>query len=338
MNKLTKIGVSALCGSLASFSAANAGDLSASGSVHMTWISLDDETVGNPIGINSGVSFSGSGELDNGWTVDLSIAHTDKNAYSNTNVTVGIPGLGDLRIDQGTSGVGIDRMDDKTPTVWEEAYGWGLSSGIVNAAGSAAGAGFEFTPSGTPDGLTARLAFSPSVGGSNNSEKGSSGDDASVSKSGWDLTLDASSDFTGVDGLNIYAGIASVEQHQNAAAYNGDKEDRVVGASYAMGSFTFGYQWSKIDLGRATGATQYENDGYGITFNVNDDLSLGYNHYESVQSNSTNNTAEATSFQIAYTMGGATISIADGSVDNKNYSTAAANDRDATVISVQLAF
>ena len=43
MNKLTKIGVSALCGSLAAVSAANAGDMTVSGSVDMSWISFDDE-------------------------------------------------------------------------------------------------------------------------------------------------------------------------------------------------------------------------------------------------------------------------------------------------------
>ena len=48
MNKLNKIGVSALCGSLAAISAANAGDLTVTGGVDMSWISLDDETTGNP--------------------------------------------------------------------------------------------------------------------------------------------------------------------------------------------------------------------------------------------------------------------------------------------------
>jgi len=71
---------------------------------------------------------------------------------------------------------------------------------------------------------------------------------------------------------------------------------------------------------------------------VNDDLSLGYNHYESEQTNSTSNTAEASSIQLSYTMGGATIAIAEGSIDNKNYSTAATNDRDGTVVSMTLAF
>jgi hypothetical protein len=39
MNKLTKVGLSALCGSLASISAANAGELSVTGGVDMTWMS-----------------------------------------------------------------------------------------------------------------------------------------------------------------------------------------------------------------------------------------------------------------------------------------------------------
>ena len=49
MNKITKLGVSALCGSLAAVSAANAGDLSVSGTVDMSWISMDDTETGNPL-------------------------------------------------------------------------------------------------------------------------------------------------------------------------------------------------------------------------------------------------------------------------------------------------
>ena len=37
MNKLSKLGVSALCGSLAAISAANAGDLTATGGATVTW-------------------------------------------------------------------------------------------------------------------------------------------------------------------------------------------------------------------------------------------------------------------------------------------------------------
>ena len=82
MNNKLKLGVSALCGSLAAVSAANAGDLTVSGGADLTWQSMDDTTTGNPIGIGSNYGLSGSGELDNGWTVSLGINMTNKNIYS----------------------------------------------------------------------------------------------------------------------------------------------------------------------------------------------------------------------------------------------------------------
>ena len=139
MNKITKLGVSALCGSLAAVSAANAGDLTVTGGVDMSWINHDGKTTGNPIGIGSNLTFSGSGELDNGWGVALSVAMANSDAYSNTNVTVTIPSIGDIRIDQGVSATGISRIDDVTPNVWEEAYGTGVATGINNVDGSSGG-------------------------------------------------------------------------------------------------------------------------------------------------------------------------------------------------------
>jgi len=338
MNKLTKIGVSALCGSLAAISSANAGDLTVTGGVDMSWISKQKDTTGNPIGIGSNLTFAGSGELDNGWSVALSVAHLNSNGYSNTNVTVGVPGLGDFRISQGVSGSGIDRMDDMTPNVWEEAYGTGLGHTIDTVSGASSGSNIELTPSGTPDGLTARLSFSPDVGGSAAGDKAGSGVDTGVLGSGWDITLEASSDLTGMDGLTLYGGIASVAVDQNLAAFNGDKDEKTVGATYAVGGFTLGYQWSEEETGRATTLTKYTNDGYGVTFAINDDLSIGYNHYESEQTSTTNVTEEASSIQIAYTMGGASIRLAEASGENIGYNTAAINDKDATTLSVSLAF
>ena len=338
MNKLTKIGVSALCGSLAAISSANAGDLTVTGGVDMSWISKQKDTTGNPIGMGSNLTFAGSGELDNGWSVALSVAHINGNGYSATNVTVGVPGLGDFRISQGVSGSGIDRMDDMTPNVWEEAYGTGLGHTIDTVSGSSGGSNIELTPSGTPDGLTARLSFSPDVGGSGASDKSSSGTDTGVLGAGWDITLEASSDLTGMDGLTLYGGIASVEVDQALAAFNGDKDEKTLGAKYAVGGFTLGYQWSEEENGRATTTTKYTNDGYGVTFAVNDDLSIGYNHYESEQSGTSSITEEASSIQIAYTMGGASIRLAEASGENIGYNTAAINDKDATTLSVSLAF
>jgi hypothetical protein len=337
MNKLNKIGVSALCGSLAAFSSAYAGDLTVSGGANMTWMSNSKVTTGNPIGIDSAFSFAGSGELDNGWSVDLSIAHTDAGAYSNTSVTVGVPGLGDILVNQGGSGTGIQRLDDITPTVWEEADGAGLSATINKISGGSAGATIEITPSGVPDGITARFAFTPdSDGGSSVSDKGTGGS-SGYAGTGWDLTLEASSDVTGVDGLTLYAGMSQVDQYTNAANVSGNRDETVFGFKYAMGGFTVGWQVTDEDTGLTT-TTNYENTSYGITFNVNDDLSIGYAHTESDETGQSKATPDADSLQVAYTMGGATFRLAEVDVSNAGYSTAASADKSARIISLGLAF
>ena len=57
MDKLRKIGLSALAGTLASFSA-SAGEMSVSGSAEVTWSQQDnDEVTGNPLGSNKNLTF-----------------------------------------------------------------------------------------------------------------------------------------------------------------------------------------------------------------------------------------------------------------------------------------
>jgi len=338
MNKLSKLGVSALCGSLAAISAANAGDLTATGGVNVTWLSEEGAVTGNPIGMASAVSFKGSGELDNGWGVALTIAGNDAGAYSASNVKITLPGMGDVIINQGDSGTGIARMDDMTPSVWEEADGAGISAGIDKTVGVNGGTTIEVTPSEVmPAGLTARFAYSKDGDGGNVNDKAAGGVSGAIA-SGWDLTLEAGSDLTGVDGLTLYAGMSEYEQYQNAASINGDGSERVYGVKYATGAFTVGYQMSDEETGE-TDITDYENTMYSVTFSVNDDLSIGYNHVESDQVTSSDHSdAEATSYQAAYTMGGATFRISEVQIDNRAYGTAATADVDGTVISMGLAF
>jgi len=336
MNKLNKLGITALCGSLAAISSANAGDLTVTGGADMTWMSKDDAVVGNPIGIGSNLTFSGSGELDNGWNVALSVANANGNAYSNTNVTIGIPGVGDVRIDQGVSGTGIQRMDDMTPSVWEEADGAGISAGITKISGVSAGGNIQFTPSDAmPAGLVATLAYAADADSSSTTGDKAVGGASSYKGSGWDLTLTATSELHGVEGLTLYGGISQVDQYKNDSAVSADSEEKVYGAKYAMGGFTIGYQFSDDETG-LTGVTSYENTAYSITFNVNDDLSIGYNHVESDKKGSGALTAEADSFQAAYSMGGASIRIAEVDVSNNAY--AEGTDNKGTVISLGLAF
>ena len=78
MNNITKIGLTALAGSLVATSAF-AGAMSVSGSAKVTYGSNGEErSTGAPYSNSKGITFSGSGELDNGFTV--STGYTMSNA------------------------------------------------------------------------------------------------------------------------------------------------------------------------------------------------------------------------------------------------------------------
>ena len=122
MNKLTKVGLSALCGSLASVSAANAGAIDVSGGATVTHISKEGAVTGNPIGMNSGITFTGSGELDNGSTFALTLTQTDASAYSAGSIALTTPSFGEFSLGHANGGNGIDAFDDIMPTAWEETW------------------------------------------------------------------------------------------------------------------------------------------------------------------------------------------------------------------------
>jgi hypothetical protein len=94
MNKISKIGLSALCGSLASVTAANSGALDVTGTAELSWTSKGGVVTGNPIGMNTGLTFKGSGELDGGQTFSVTIAHTDKAVWSSSNIEIVTNSLG----------------------------------------------------------------------------------------------------------------------------------------------------------------------------------------------------------------------------------------------------
>ena len=108
MNKLTKIGVSALCGSLASVAAANAGSLDVTGGATATYTTVENVVVGNPLGMATGLTFTGNGELDNGSTFTVSYALTNKAGYTGSAIAVTTPSMGTFTYDEG-GGTGIDR-------------------------------------------------------------------------------------------------------------------------------------------------------------------------------------------------------------------------------------
>jgi len=89
-----------------------------------------------------------------------------------------------------------------------------------------------------------------------------------------------------------------------------------------------------------SGTDAYENTAYGVSFSVNDDLSISYGVHESeaIVLAATNVTNEGESLQVSYTMGGATFIIAESSVKNQDYVSTTTYDRDGTTVVLSLAF
>lgn len=343
MNKLTKVSCSALCGSLAAISAANAGDLTVTGGADMSWISKSNDVTGNPLGMGSNLTFKGSGELDNGWTFDLSVANANLNAYSATVASITMGGMGKVIINQGDSSSGIQAFDDKMPTAWEEPWGAGLSTGLVTVIGTGTSMSTQYnTP--TFAGTTITVATAAAIGQTDTGDKASGGVSANALARGWDATINVNPSMGTeiLSGLNIFVG------GHVAEAYTGvdnDYYEAVAGITYDIGPVSLGFGRQGRLTGKnvtATDVDYYRNVQYALAFNINDNLSVSYGFHSSYQGTVNDTTdqlgkkLEIESAQIAYTLGGASLRIAEIDAENVNY--AKNVDRKATVVSVALAF
>ena len=346
MNKLTKIGVSALCGSLAAITSASAGSMSVAGGATATWVSNEGQSTGNPIGLNSAVTFAGSGELDNGSTFTVTLTGADQAGYTSGSIVLTTPSMGALSISQATGGNGIGGYDDKLPTAWEESWGAGVSGSIDLAKGVGSSMNIQYsTP--TVFGTTLKIAHAPANAGGLVNDKSVSGDKGSYKQNGWDAVLDINA-----FGQNIFAGVS--ESERDAAGKSGDNADGrdnhqegVAGAIFSIGPLKIGAQATAEYTGEtqvASAVYGYKNVGWGASFNINDNLSVSYATLESkkgyVGAGEGNEAVKMIidSYQIAYTMGGATLKWAETDIANSGYSTATTAQVDGTTIALSLAF
>jgi len=346
MNKLTKVGCSALCGSLAGIVSANAGSLTATGGADLTYVSVGNEVTGNPMGMGSNINFKGSGELDNGWTFDLTIAQANGKVFSAANITLDMQGLGKLNFNQGNSGNGIAAFDDKMPTAWEEAWGAGISTGVKLVLGSGASDNVMYT---TPTllGTTITLTRAFEYGTSDTNDKvNTAGSDEKGSSYDATININPSLGTEVLAGLNIFAGGSTVEIYDNSTLTEEDAYEAVGGVTFDLGPLSIGAQMSGLYSGEESDSTvyhTYKNSAYGIAFNVNDDLSLSYGQYISRKvgyhdsgAQRAGSRVEVSSFQAAYTMGGASVRLANSTSDNNKF--VAGTSVNATTISLGLAF
>jgi len=356
MNKIYKIGCSALCGSLAAVSAANAGGLSASGSAQATWVSTEGANNGNPIGLNSAIAFAGNGELDNGSTFTLTLSQLDKDAWSSGSLAITTPSFGSFRIGSADGGMGVGSKDDVMPTAWEESWGNGLTVGHDRVSGAGSSMYLGYT---TPEfaGSTVSVMYAPKNNGKQAADKGTGVGGGDRKQAAYDITLDMNKSYAYMM-PNVFVGYSASEQdgHEKISGLGSegsldDHEEIIAGAIFSIGPVKAGAQVSGEWLGNNNNVTVadvagYKNVAYGISFNINDDLAVSWAKHESKKglvssdqgAGNTTVRSNVESIQLSYTMGGASIKIADSSVEDQNYVTGTSGDRDATVIALSLAF
>ena len=340
MKKLTKIGVSALAGSLVAASA-QAGELGASGTWELTYKSDDKAQTGNPFGSKSAITLSGSGDVDGLGTASFSAVINDNNktGYLSHLITLDMGDMGMVGFDQGVGEFGASTIDDKSPTAWEESWHntQNSSGGLVHTGGSGGVLGY----SNSMGGFDVTVEYAPALTTADNGDGGASGDNTSLANgSNVNFAINNSSL---IDGLAFGVG-AGQSEYDNEAILGHEDGSSVVGyANYTMGSITAGVTLSDSNNTRtATGANGggREVEAYGVSMAINDNLSISYNqHNMTYKKNAAANPdveQESTGIAIAYTMGGATLAIQNNSMDNVT-GTLGTND-EITEISLSLAF
>ncbi len=330
----------------------NAGELSVSGTAKATYLVSNGAQADNGIGITNELSFTASGEMDNGfgWAYSMALDPTTAGTASSTTVPPSGSAVNDdasiviTMNDYGTAKICVSTCGNGMKYKFaQDAYtqmtDTGLSPGANYPIDAGSYASLQYHTPELPFGTTVTMAYGQAKndGQSGNTQGGTSGD----SFEGYSLTSKP------IDGLTLTAayydindyddGDASEDQLQEGGSWN---------AVYSMGNITVGYgkaylapEASEITDGAAT-VEYYENTGVSIGYAVNDELSVSYTQETNERNMQTSTTTtydiETDSIQVAYSLGGATLSVARADYENVSY--AQNNDATDTIIALNFAF
>jgi len=337
MKNITKIGLSALAGTLA-MTSANAGEMSLSGSMEATWTTGSGySTIGQPLGMDKELTVKGSTELDNGIGVNYKQTITDAMAFNDSEIAFVTDGLGTIAL--GSAGAAISAIDDVTPTAFEEANA--LLGSVDDVNGADGDFGIRYTLADVAgSGLTFDAFYTGKHGtGDAHADNGTSGSAGAANGSAIEFVVKGN--VPGVDGLAAGVGYAKLEKKDNASTESvkqgsPDQDEGTAYLTYAYGPLKLGYQIGAVSTGaNALYKTQY----YGVSYAVSDNLSVSYNTIDSSRTASDGLRTEQDfdSVSASYSMGGMTVNIADSDCGNCSYQYAG-RSQDATTVSLAIAF
>ena len=317
MNNFKKIGLTALAASLVSVSA-NAGEISVAGGASLNAEGFSGELLHAGTGFSMGnqLTFTGSGELDNGLTVAVSFVLDQGDAapapFDSHSLKISSDALGTLTFN-GEGGSTAANMIDGSAAgdIWDKFDG--LTNADAQAITSTAGDNsFYYSSPELMDGLTVQASYQPQ--GSNR-----------VSGTGYGFQ------YTGVEGLTLKYAVSDIVG--STATASGD--ETVMYASYAIGSFTAKYSDMESDIGTSNG--DYEQSSFALSYTISDELSVTYGQETSTLEGVTVD-AEYSSLSASYTAGGMTLTAGMHEADNASYTTASNEDFEKWTLGASFAF
>ena len=327
---------------------ANAGELTVSGSAKATYNATSGQQKDNGIGVANELSFKASGEMDNGyaWSYSVALDPTESGTSSSTaypasgsalnddtSITVTMNDLGTAKICVSTCG------NNKKYAYSADAYGkmsdTGLSEGINFPADEGGYATIQYHTPELPFGTTASIAHgnTKSDGQSSNAQA-ASGDSATF----YSLVTKP------IDGLTLSGSYYTVNNYADGTAHDQEEEGGAYGVKYSAGNLTVGYGKSflapEVSAIDSAAVEYYENTGISVGYAVNDDLTLSYTDETGERNYLTSTTTvydiEVQSIQAAYSLGGATLSVARTDYENIGYADGV--DATETIIALSFAF
>ncbi|MDB3888530.1 hypothetical protein N9341_03225 [Candidatus Pelagibacter sp.] len=331
MNNFKKIGLSALAGSLAAFTTASAVEMSAAGSAKLTYKNgHSSEVNGNPYGMNTSISFTGSGDV-NGYETSLLVTAADQiGGMSSASLTVDLGDMGKVSFDQSVGIGGISTIDDKTPSANEEVWdGLDAVTGDANGlvGGGNAGA-FVYSNTFMGSSFSAQLT----KGAAATSSDDATGGEGSTGTS-WDFAVQNSEM---APGMNVGFGYGEIA-NAKTSGQNADDESnhRTVFATYSIGMATVGAQLSKVEDNTVDGDDE-SAQGFGIALNLMEGLSVSYGEREIDHSAVGKTTEDQEGIALAYTVGAAKVSVQQNETSNNAGTKGSADEM--TEIALSLSF
>ena len=294
----------------------HAGEMSVAGSASLNVEHTNGGAAnsGKTFSMGNQLTFSGSGELDNGTTVSYKQTVGDSFGFNDSELVFGnVLGMADVALT--STGSPISAIDDVTPTAFEEANallgsiddvnGMDGTYGIRVTMADFMGTGFKI------DGM-----YSTDVGsGDAQADNGTSGETGGTSDKGIELTVTGSVPM--VEGLDVGVGYYDQDTDATVTTGNYGQQEGTAYIKYSTGPVSVGYQRGVVEIQGATSNQMYDNEMIGISYKVTDDFSVSYNELESrSSSDGTDIDQKFDSISVSYSMGGMTINLADSDVSN----------------------